>query len=305
MVTVGVVLVLLAGVLTADIVLESSGQTELMIMGQALSFDVWGLFVLGVATGVLAVAGIQLGLQGFARDRQRLRAQRQQARDLAAMTRPVPGAHPSPSQPRAAATAAATGFAPRGSVPGGSVRGGAVTTAGGSAPAPAPAAPAPAAAPSSQALAPSSQRPSSQHQSGQGQSGQAPIGRPAGTATAPTTPLVVRGHGAGGRGSTARAGDARTTGAGSRSAPPADAPVPAGRAAASVERPSTPSVRHGRPSVVPRTDRVVARVADLRRRNSDGAQGPTGNGTPHAQDAPVGKSQHPGDPDAPTGARPS
>ncbi|SQD99232.1 MULTISPECIES: hypothetical protein [unclassified Parafrankia] len=107
MVTVGVVLLLLAGVLTADIVLENSGQTEVMIMGQSLSFDVWGLFVLGLATGVLVVAGTQITLQGFARDRHRRRLERQRARDLAAMTRAVPTPAPRHSAPTAPTTASA------------------------------------------------------------------------------------------------------------------------------------------------------------------------------------------------------
>ena len=59
MVTLGVVLLIAAALLGVDLVLENSGTTDVMIMGQLLSFDVWGLFVVGVATGVLMVAGVQ------------------------------------------------------------------------------------------------------------------------------------------------------------------------------------------------------------------------------------------------------
>ncbi|MCL9761875.1 hypothetical protein [Frankia sp. AiPa1] len=95
MVTIGVVVLLVAGVFTADLVLENSGHTDVVVMGQTLSFDIWGLFVLGLAAGVLVVAGVQLLLHGLTRDRARQRVQRQRERDLAAMTRAVP-----PSAPR-------------------------------------------------------------------------------------------------------------------------------------------------------------------------------------------------------------
>ncbi|WP_251747625.1 hypothetical protein, partial [Frankia sp. AiPs1] len=93
MVTVGVVLLLVAGVFTADLVLENSSHTDVMIMGQSLSLDIWGLFVLGLAAGVLVVAGVQLTLQGLARDRHRRRVERERARELAAIrTAPPPAA---------------------------------------------------------------------------------------------------------------------------------------------------------------------------------------------------------------------
>jgi hypothetical protein len=83
-VTLGVVLLIAAALLGVDLVLENSGMTDVMIMGQLLSFDVWGLFVLGVATGVLMVAGVQLLATGLARDRQKAKARRQAAREAAA-----------------------------------------------------------------------------------------------------------------------------------------------------------------------------------------------------------------------------
>ncbi|OHV49615.1 hypothetical protein CcI156_01735 [Frankia sp. CcI156] len=103
-VTVGVVLLLVAGVLTADLVLENSGHTEVLIMGQILSFDTWGLFVLGLATGVLVAAGVQLFLQGLARDRRRHRMERQRAREMEALVRSAPAAPAAPAAPPAPAT---------------------------------------------------------------------------------------------------------------------------------------------------------------------------------------------------------
>ncbi|MCM3882452.1 hypothetical protein [Frankia sp. R82] len=121
MVTIGVVVLLVAGVFTADLVLENSGHTDVMIMGQTLSFDIWGLFVLGLATGMLMIAGVQLLLHGVARDRNRRRIQRQRERDLAALTRAVPPpvatapsrpATTAPTRPVPATTAAVSRPAP-------------------------------------------------------------------------------------------------------------------------------------------------------------------------------------------------
>ena len=82
MVVAGVVLLLLAGLLVADIVLENSGQTEAMLMGQYMVFDVWGLFLLGLATGIALLAGIQITLHGLARDRRR-QPERRRAKEQA------------------------------------------------------------------------------------------------------------------------------------------------------------------------------------------------------------------------------
>lgn len=135
MVTIGVVLLLVAGVLTADLVLENSGRTEVMIMGQSLSFDIWGLFVLGIATGVLLVAGVQLSLQGLARDRHRRKVERHRARELGAAPPavqkpavPEPPVAPAAETPGRSAPAAGSGVAP-GEPPGKTAR---KPTAGGS-----------------------------------------------------------------------------------------------------------------------------------------------------------------------------
>lgn len=99
MVTIGVVLLVAAVLLGVDIVLENPGTTEVMIMGQLLSFDVWGLFVLGIATGVLVVAGVQVLAQGLVWDRQKAKANSQVAREQATGPGAVPATVPRPALP--------------------------------------------------------------------------------------------------------------------------------------------------------------------------------------------------------------
>jgi hypothetical protein len=101
-VTVGVVLLVAAVLLGVDIVLENPGTTEIMIMGQLLSFDVWGLFVLGIATGVLVVLGVQVLAQGLVWDRRKVKASSQVPRGQASGPGVVPATVPQPTlQPSA------------------------------------------------------------------------------------------------------------------------------------------------------------------------------------------------------------
>jgi hypothetical protein len=82
--TVGIILFLAVAALSTDIVLENSGHTDVVIVGQTLSFDIWGLFALGAAAGVLLIASLQLMAYGLARTGQR----RKQLRRFARYARP-------------------------------------------------------------------------------------------------------------------------------------------------------------------------------------------------------------------------
>jgi len=259
-VTVGVVLLLVAGVLSADLVLENSGHTDVMIMGQTLSFNIWGLFVLGLAAGVLVVAGVQLLLNGMARDHHRRRLQRQRERELAALTRTATaqaGAAPSP------APAAAVSAAPAPTKP--------VASPSPTAPTAAPtatakaghaAAPTPGSVP--RAGLPEPQERQTAVLNARGRTAAAePSGATEPPAVAAAAPSV-----------TARdAGAGRTTATGRD-----DAPV---RSAVRMPTPARPTPGGGpagsastRPNSHPRRgDRIVARVADLRRRDGHGGDG--------------------------------
>jgi hypothetical protein len=239
-VTVGVVLLLMAGVLTVDILLENSGRTDTMIMGQALSFDVWGLYVLGLATGVLVVAGIQITVHGLARERRRRIAERRQERELAALGRtgnagPVPAGQPLvPAGPAPARAAAATAPAPPTAAttprPAGSWA--TVPTSTGVAPTSAPAVVQPGQGPTAGSA---------------GAAHTAP--RPGSQAAAP-------------RASSASSPPAADAGARPNGASRSDG----SRAGAEPDRPSA-----GTGGTARRGDRVVARVADLRRKKNTAA----------------------------------
>jgi hypothetical protein len=71
MIPIGLVLVLVAAALGADIVLENVGKTDVVVIGQTLSFDIWALFALGAAVGVTALAGVQLIARGLVRGSRR------------------------------------------------------------------------------------------------------------------------------------------------------------------------------------------------------------------------------------------
>ncbi len=104
MVTVGIILLMAAAALSADIVLENAGRTDVMLMGQALSMDIWGLFALGAAAGVVVVFGLQLTAHGLARTGQRRKQLRELVRDAEeGGRRSVPGvSEPEPAPARAA-----------------------------------------------------------------------------------------------------------------------------------------------------------------------------------------------------------
>jgi hypothetical protein len=102
--TVGIILLLAVAALSTDVVLENSGHTDVVIVGQVLSFDIWGLFALGAAAGVLFIASLQLIAYGLARTGQR----RKQLRRFARYARPgVPPSTPGmrPTAPGALPTA--------------------------------------------------------------------------------------------------------------------------------------------------------------------------------------------------------
>lgn len=136
MITVGIILFLVAAALCADIVLENSGHTDVVIIGQTLSFDIWGLFALGAAAGVLLVAALQLIAHGLARTGRRRRQLRRLARHTqAGEPQPVSGGSEPASVP-----------APSPKLP--------PTSPQALAPRPAPSPPPPPAPPPPQALAP-------------------------------------------------------------------------------------------------------------------------------------------------------
>lgn len=84
MIPIGLVLVLVAAALGADIVLENTGKTDIVVIGQTLSFDLWALFALGAAAGVTALAGVQLIAQGLVRSGRRRTERRGLLRAVAA-----------------------------------------------------------------------------------------------------------------------------------------------------------------------------------------------------------------------------
>jgi hypothetical protein len=51
--------------------MENDQRINITIMGHVLSFDVWGFFVLGAATGIVALAGLQMVIQGLVRSGRR------------------------------------------------------------------------------------------------------------------------------------------------------------------------------------------------------------------------------------------
>ncbi|ADP78409.1 hypothetical protein [Pseudofrankia inefficax] len=84
MFTLGVVLLVIAGGLTADIVLESNDVTQVALFGHEFAFDNWRLFAFGLLTGVLTVIALQLMWGGLVRGGRRRRTLRVQRRELAA-----------------------------------------------------------------------------------------------------------------------------------------------------------------------------------------------------------------------------
>lgn len=100
MFTLGVVLLVIAGVVTADIVLESSGPMPVAVAGHEVAMEDWRLFLFGMATGVLVVVAATLIAVGFSRDRRRRRDERLRRRELVAagvpnVAAPMPATGPS------------------------------------------------------------------------------------------------------------------------------------------------------------------------------------------------------------------
>src|SRR6185369_7681572 len=98
--TLGVVLLVIAGVVTADIVLESSGPMPVAVAGHEVAMEDWRLFLFGMATGVLVVVAATLIAVGFSRDRRRRRDERLRRRELVAagvpnVAAPMPATGPS------------------------------------------------------------------------------------------------------------------------------------------------------------------------------------------------------------------
>ncbi|WP_045876653.1 hypothetical protein [Pseudofrankia sp. DC12] len=106
MFTLGVVLLVIAGGLTADIVLESNDVTQVALFGHEFAFDNWRLFVFGLLTGVLTVIALQLMLSGLVRGGRRRKVLRVQRRELAAVSRSAGSTVPQATAPTSLAPTA-------------------------------------------------------------------------------------------------------------------------------------------------------------------------------------------------------
>ncbi|MBX6389422.1 MAG: hypothetical protein IRZ08_10565, partial [Frankia sp.] len=77
MLTVGIAVIVIVGLLVAAIVLENlDGQATLSLAGQDLTVETWGLVVFGVVLGVLLVVGTKLAGLGLVQAGRRRRDER-------------------------------------------------------------------------------------------------------------------------------------------------------------------------------------------------------------------------------------
>ena len=81
MVVLGLFLLLIAGLVTAGMVLQNTDASSASLFGQAVTGTVGGLFLAGVITGAVALLGVMLMLAGLTRRRARRASLRRQVRD--------------------------------------------------------------------------------------------------------------------------------------------------------------------------------------------------------------------------------
>lgn len=81
MVVLGLFLLVVAGVVTAGMVLQNTDASMASVFGQAVDGTVGGLFLAGVITGAVAILGVMLMLAGLARRRSRRGNLKRQVRD--------------------------------------------------------------------------------------------------------------------------------------------------------------------------------------------------------------------------------
>lgn len=81
MVALGLFLLLIAGAVTAGMVIQNTDASTVTLLGQAVTGTLGGLFVAGVITGVAALLGITLMLAGARRRRARRIGLKRQVRD--------------------------------------------------------------------------------------------------------------------------------------------------------------------------------------------------------------------------------
>ncbi|MGF7234330.1 MAG: hypothetical protein ACQSGP_05135 [Frankia sp.] len=114
MITLGLVLLLLAGGLVADVVVENGQHLDVTILHQKLTVDSWAFFVAGIATALVAMIAFWLLAKGAARDSRRRREHREllkEAQANAAMRerareKSVTGKSPATAETAPSATAA-------------------------------------------------------------------------------------------------------------------------------------------------------------------------------------------------------
>jgi uncharacterized integral membrane protein len=81
MVALGLFLLLVAGVVTAAMVIQNTDASSASVFGQAVHGTVGGLFLAGVVTGAVALLGVMLMLAGASRRRARRQGLKRQVRD--------------------------------------------------------------------------------------------------------------------------------------------------------------------------------------------------------------------------------
>lgn len=81
MVVLGLFLLVVAGVVTAAMVLQNTDASMASVFGQAVDSTTGGLFLAGVITGAIAILGVMLMLAGLARRRARRVGLKRQVRD--------------------------------------------------------------------------------------------------------------------------------------------------------------------------------------------------------------------------------
>lgn len=81
MVALGLLLVLVAGIVTAAVVIQNTDASSASVFGQAIHGTIGGLFLAGVIAGAVALLGVMLMIAGATRRRHRRLGLKRQVRD--------------------------------------------------------------------------------------------------------------------------------------------------------------------------------------------------------------------------------